>query len=251
MKRSLALSFVAVSFVCVGCGIEDPSVGVDGAAASGDAIVGGSSYSGLPAIGALIINVQGGQELCTATLISPTKVLTAGHCSQDVVAADAFFIIGADVNKPDYTLKVASIEAHPSFSMSTLKNDIGLVTLAEPAPASVTPLPVLASMSASYVGKSLFFVGYGVDNGTSQTGAGVKRAVSMAISKVSATQFAYSTKGKNTCNGDSGGPALVKSGGKYFVAGVTSYGDQTCVQYGVDTRADMYQSFLGVVGVNP
>ena len=90
------------------------------------------------------------------------------------------------------------------------------------------------------------FVGYGVSNGFSQTGAGTKRFVNMAISQVGATQFSYAVPNKNTCNGDSGGPAFAQVGGELLLAGVTSYGDANCVQYGVDTRADVYVDFLGV-----
>ncbi len=43
------------------------------------------------------------------------------------------------------------------------------------------------------------------------------------------------------CSGDSGGPAFVKRNGVEYVAGVTSYGDQYCTQYGVSTAVwDFY-----------
>jgi secreted trypsin-like serine protease len=248
MKYLISLSLLSLSLFVVACGV-DPSL--EGGASTDEAIVGGSTFSGLPAIGALLIQSADGEELCTATLIAPRKVVTAGHCSAGVAAADATFVIGTNVDQPQYTLKVASIQAHPSYNDSTIANDIGLVTLAEDAPSSITPLPLLASMDQSYIGKPFFFVGYGVTNGTTQTGDGLKRAVSMAVSKIKSTQFQYNTPGKNTCNGDSGGPALYQSGGTYYIAGVTSYGDAGCKQYGVDTRVDTYLSFLGVAGTNP
>ena len=103
-------------------------------------------------------------------------------------------------------------------------------------------------MSASWVGKNLVFVGYGVSNGQTQTGSGVKRVVSIPVSQVAATQFAYQTPGRNTCNGDSGGPAFATdASGNLTVAGVTSYGDRGCTQYGVDTRVDAYRSFIDSV----
>jgi hypothetical protein len=57
--------------------------------------------------------------------------------------------------------------------------------------------------------------------------------------------------GKNTCNGDSGGPAFAEVGGELLLAGVTSYGDPSCTQYGVDTRVDVYASFLDVTAPMP
>ena len=70
------------------------------------------------------------------------------------------------------------------------------------------------------------------------------------------TQFSYREPGQNTCNGDSGGPAFADNGnGELLVAGVTSYGDFGCHDFGVDTRVDAYLDFLdiqdGGTGENP
>ena len=50
-----------------------------------------------------------------------------------------------------------------------------------------------------------------------------------------------------TCNGDSGGPALVKTDSYpgVAVAGITSYGDAACAKYSVHTAVqDFYESFI-------
>jgi hypothetical protein len=73
----------------------------------------------------------------------------------------------------------------------------------------------------------------------------------MPIAKVWSTQFEYQTAGKNTCNGDSGGPAFANVNGELFLAGTTSYGDVNCTQYGVDTRADAFAGFLGASQAPP
>ncbi|MCQ3942149.1 MAG: hypothetical protein DPW22_02905, partial [Alphaproteobacteria bacterium] len=134
-----------------------------------------------------------------------------------------------------------SCEDWLTFIVSLLCHDIGYVTLAQDAP--VAPMNVASGMDSSWKGKELTFVGYGITN-KNGAGAGVKRSVVMPIASVSATTFSYQTVGKNTCNGDSGGPAFAKLGNDWVVAGVTSYGDVGCTQYGVDTRADAYASFL-------
>ncbi|HOX44304.1 MAG TPA: trypsin-like serine protease [Myxococcota bacterium] len=207
-------------------------------------IVGGSTYDGLPAVGALVYN---GQAHCTGTLIAPRKVLTAGHCVSGFSASKMQFVIGPDIWSPQATIRASALQAHPNYNPNTIANDIGLVTLASDAP--VAPMAVLDQMDSSWVGTDLFFVGYGVDNGNNQSGAGTKRAVWMRISRVEATNFRYEDAGKNTCNGDSGGPAFFRDAdNNYIVVGVTSYGDAYCTQYGVDTRADAYLAFLGVSG---
>ena len=203
-------------------------------------IVGGSSYDGLPAVGTLLYS---GSTHCTGTLIAPRKVLTAAHCVDGFSASKMRFAIGPNAYSPQTTIQASSIEAHPGYNAYNISNDIGLVHLAQDAP--VEPMPIVTSMDSSWVGRSLFFVGYGVDNGYNQTGAGIKRAVWMAISSVDSTTFRYDDPNRNTCNGDSGGPAFTQdANGTYFVAGVTSYGDAYCTQYGVDTRVDAYLDFI-------
>ncbi len=203
-------------------------------------IVGGSAYTGMPAVGALTYN---GQSSCTGTLIEPRKVLTAAHCLTGKSASYMRFVIGPSVSSAQAVLRVKSLLPHPSYNSYNTTNDIGLVILAQDAP--VTPMRVLTTpMTSSWVGRSLYFVGYGRTSGYSG-GSGAKRAVWMKISRVNSTTFRYNDAGRNTCSGDSGGPAFHKdSAGNYLVAGVTSYGDKYCTQYGVDTRVDRYLSFV-------
>jgi secreted trypsin-like serine protease len=49
----------------------------------------------------------------------------------------------------------------------------------------------------------------------------------------------------NTWFGDSGGPALGNdASGQQRLIGVTSWGDEDCKQFGVDTRVDAFWDFL-------
>lgn len=203
-----------------------------------DDIVGGSATSEFPAAGAL---TRYGSPHCTGTVVGKRTVLTAAHCLEGVSASSLKFVIGPSLGSAEAVVPVASITPHPDYDSQALVNDIGIVTLAADAP--VAPMKLLPSMDSSWVGQSLTFVGYGITSGYGG-GSGVKRKVTMPVSKVLATRFEYQTAGKNTCNGDSGGPAFAEVGGEWFVAGVTSYGDAGCKYYGVDTRADTYASFV-------
>ncbi|MEI2616649.1 MAG: trypsin-like serine protease [Thermomicrobiales bacterium] len=53
---------------------------------------------------------------------------------------------------------------------------------------------------------------------------------------MSATELETSYAIGSTCQGDSGGPSLYVSGGKEYVAGVTSYSDSECKVYAVAER---------------
>jgi hypothetical protein len=235
------LSTVALVVMAAACGND--FVEIDATpAATADRIVGGFGFDGLPAVGAITYN---GDQHCSGTLIGPRMVLTAAHCVDGFSASRLKFVIGEDLINRDYILDVVDAVAHPDWNSYALRNDIGYLVLAENAP--IAPLPILEHMDASWVGADLFFVGYGVTNGYSGAGAGIKRAVWMSVSEVSSTTFRYADPGKNTCSGDSGGPAFYRDpAGNYFVAGVTSWGDGPCVDFGVDTRVDVFADFLGV-----
>ena len=195
----------------------------------------------MPAVGSLTYD---GHNHCTGTLIGVRKVLTAAHCLKGYHPLRMRFVIGPNINNPQAVVRIQSLTPHPNYSSYNNTNDIGIVTLIQDAP--VKPMGVLTqAMGSSWVGRSFYFVGYGLNNGYAGSGSGTKRAVWMKVSKVSSDSFTYADSGRNTCNGDSGGPAFYKdSAGTYLVAGVTSYGDQYCVQYGVDTRVDRYLSFI-------
>ncbi|NUO50465.1 MAG: trypsin-like serine protease, partial [Polyangiaceae bacterium] len=159
------------------------------------------------------------------------------------------FVLGDKVSAPTHTLSVASIKYHPSYNANSITNDIGLVTLASDAP--VVPMKIVPSMDSSWVGRELVHVGFGVSNGSSQTGAGTKRFVRIPIASVSSKQFSYASPGKNTCNGDSGGPAFAEVNGELLLAGLTSYGDANCTQNGVDTRPDAFKDFIALPTTDP
>ncbi len=204
--------------------------------------MGGRSYDGLPAVGALLN--YGGMH-CTGTLIGQRTVLTAAHCVHGYDPEQMTFVVGTDVDNPKGIYLVESIEAHPDYDEPSISHDIGLVRLQKSVPE--TPLQVIAQMDDTWVGRSLMFVGFGVVDGRTRGGSGIKRAAWIDVREINDTKFAYQSPDYNTCSGDSGGPALFRDDeGKYWVVGVTSYGDRYCTQFGVDTRADVYRDFCGV-----
>lgn len=215
---------------------------------TGSAIIGGKSDHGDSSVVALYASTSQGGALCTASVIAPTVLLTAAHCVlPSEVGSNAKFVVlpSNDVNK-DTTEQLAVKETHydPSFEIDQLQNghDIAVVILEQPT--TLTPLPVGKKDPSSLVGKSVRLVGYGLDNAATQTGAGVKRQVTATVDSVDAKLMQIGGDGKDTCNGDSGGPALATIDGKETIVGITSFGDASCGSGGFDTRVDLYGSFL-------
>lgn len=61
---------------------------------------------------------------------------------------------------------------------------------------------------------------------------------------IPAGSFLYLQTNGGPCQGDSGGPALVKIGDKYYLAGITSYGDNACSAYGISTAVQDYYDWI-------
>jgi secreted trypsin-like serine protease len=204
-------------------------------------IIGGTYKPGDDAVVALTIGPDMSRDniICTGTLVSPHVVVAAGHCvAFGETPSHVYF--GSDPLAGGTWVAVASVAAHPEFDVSSLANDISVLVLAEAAPAGVKPYP-MASVAPA-VGMNARFVGFGCRDIGGQCGPyGEKYETNAPITQVNATDFKY---GVATCNGDSGGPAFVMEGDREVLAGVTSWGDGPCAEFGYDTRVDAYAAWV-------
>ena len=230
--------FLSIAMGCAPAGLGDETESTGETEQRRDPIVGGQATTGYPAVGTFI--TAAGKKRCTGTVIAPRTVLTAAHCLKPYASRPVKFMLGSSYSSPTAVIAVAALKAHPAYTPNN--NDIGIVTLAADAP--VKPMKILPSLDQSWLNRELVFVGFGQSDGVAHAGQGIKRFVYMPITSISATQFQYAVPGKNTCRGDSGGPAFAEVGGELFVAGITSYGDEDCVEYGADMRADAYRAFI-------
>jgi hypothetical protein len=200
--------------------------------------------------------------LCTGTLISPDLVLTAAHCilpqllgasSQEQVTSQTQVIFDADnlYGGSGTARRVTATIPHPNFTTNGLgDNDIGLIRLQSPV-TDRTPTPINRLHDDAAVGISVTQVGYGA---TQVGGQGAGRLFALdAKPTTSCSTFGASdakllcfsqSNGEGKCQGDSGGPSFATIGGVERVVGVTSFGDQSCAQFGADTRVDAELEFL-------
>jgi uncharacterized protein (TIGR03382 family) len=213
-------------------------------------IIGGTPDTGDPAVVLVLIGDPntGMGAICTGEVVSPHVVLTAGHCvaSSSVGASQQFQVflgnnLDTATNRTQF-IQVKEVHAHPDYSNAVFgKNDVGVVITAQAL--NIAPLPMnRTAIDTGDVGQTVRLIGYGVTSGSDSTGmtAGTKRQTTTTISNVTSYLIELGDATNNTCEGDSGGPALMTMGGVETIIGVTSFGDQGCSAGGADSRVDVY-----------
>ena len=211
-----------------------------------------------------------GFQYCGGTLISSTWVLTAAHCVKGTAASS--IRIRAGVNKlsdstQGQTVGVSSVTVHPSYSSATNAADIALLKLSTAVSnpyAAPAKLPSNAVESVLDVkGKYAVVSGWGLTQGNNNSSASDDlREVSIPITPNPTSCGGSSVpgnvicgeayQGKDSCNGDSGGPLAQTYNSTFYVLGIVSYGPAACTGYGVYTRVNGYLSWIQQVsGVTP
>lgn len=196
----------------------------------------------------LIIMDEGGQPAyrCSGTLISPTRVLTAGHCTGEPGEFTGMRIFTeSDVQNGDNsypfagnnTVEASAWHTHPAYtSAAFFLNDVGVIELAAPvvlAAAQYGRLPAVNVLDALPRGVRASFtaVGYGLQriNPVFVEAQRIRMTATPHLVQIN-TGFTGSrslllsnnASSGGTCFGDSGGPNYV--GTSNVVGGVTSFG---------------------------
>ena len=225
-------------------------------------ILGGTLVTGKSFPDCVAVGGNSGWD-CTGTLIAPNLVLTAGHCSR--VATRVFF--GNNVSRKGRIVKVARRVRHAKYVANGKKNDLMALILAE----NVTGVPPRALATTSLIdkAKTARLVGFGNTDRDGTYGYGSKRLVDVPVASPSCAgksqgQTDRSAYGchtnleivagkpllkKDSCSGDSGGPAYVLDGkGDWRLGGVTSRsvdgGAHACGDGGIYVRVDKYLDWI-------
>ena len=131
-----------------------------------------------PYVGLAVFDVNGTpSHRCSASLLSPTLVLTAGHCTDGTSAARVWFDANVQTN-PEYPFSGATSYdgvafTNPDFCIGCgnglpgfAQRDVGVIVLSEPVPASVVSeyaqLPSAGLVDSLAPKSSVDLVGYGV-----------------------------------------------------------------------------------------
>jgi cysteine-rich repeat protein len=250
LLRNASLTFALIASLSCAADIDGEKF-EDGKLGDELGIIGGRTDNAHP----YVVGVgDASGAFCTGTLISAQTVITAGHCFNPGATNGGITRIFFGTTLNGGSINVTQAIRHPNFNNNTLANDLAILKLA--TASTVQPAPLLRQTMANnstFIGPDFTFVGYGVNNGTSQSGFGTKRVVtfptekvgpatiggSATVNSIDATQFYYRVPGENTCNGDSGGPAFIAISGVDRHAGVTSFGDGPCTLDGVQQKTDV------------
>jgi hypothetical protein len=214
------------------------------------AITGGGPDTVHRNVGLVRFTLPDGRFRCSGTLISPTVVLTAGHCTQDATnvyvsfddalqpdplqpgispaertAREAHYITGTAHPDPGWTGKLSISKQH----------DQGVVVLSAPAstkwpgitPAPLPPVGYLDRNQGQLKNETFTLVGYGVDIGDkkSQIVVQERRFTTSYLKNVQDEVVVFqindndSKAGGGSCFGDSGGAVFLDG----FVLGDASY----------------------------
>ncbi len=210
---------------------------------------------------AVALTTPDGFQFCGGTIVAPTKVVTAAHCTEGSSPADIQVVAGRTSLSAGggTTSGVTDIWIHPAWDSSALKNDASVLTL--DTPLSETPLALASSADTDLYapGATSTVLGWGVTESGSTSDTLRKVDVPVAADDDCAASYpsdfdaasmvcaGLAEGGKDSCQGDSGGPlTAVAADGTRKLIGIVSWG-QGCAEpgfYGVYGRVSAFHDEL-------
>ena len=201
--------------------------------------------------------------ICSGTLISGDRILTAAHCADNapneihvIFATDLKeFIANPDTSREDVRL-ASFVSVHPGWNHGSegSENDIALIGLDRPAPLAYLVQYVTEQQRQISAGTTGVIAGFGaneiaIDAATGKIrhlGPGVLRESTVKISSVGKNEvWVDQSTGTGACVGDSGGPGYLTESGKLLVWGVVSRGSNNeCNAVGKYTNVVPYLDWI-------
>ena len=267
-----ALSLAVAAFALTAC--SDPMAVASAPTAPRYIVNGAPTGSLYPSVGALLFDynrdnvIDGDDEFCTGSLISPTVFLTAAHCVTDFAytppGSQWYVSFAPDLYAKNIkVIKATGYTYDPAYGHDQANlHDLAVIFLPEGSTKGLTPyrLPTrgeLDLLSAKGALNDAIFVNVGYGTSASRTGVpsfGYDGKRNMSESVFMGLQQYWLGLLMNTaatglggdCYGDSGGPKFLKTNPGVVYATVTT-GDYNCRATTWDYRTDTddARDFLG------
>lgn len=193
---------------------------------------------------AALVSKSNGKVFCGGSLINSQFVLTAGHCMINQNTNTFTIVIGetdvSSFSRSRRSFVVSRIVNHPLFSgPPNYSNDLALIQLNQKMNlinSTETTTICLPNSNPTTYSSSLIVSGWGfIANGGPQPSRLQEASVQQrnqnycqrvyGSSKFSSRHLCASgTYREGVCNGDSGGPLILRQNDKNFLIGVVSYG---------------------------
>lgn len=144
----------------------------------------------------LILTSPSSNVSCTATLVSPRWLITAAHC---IITSNILVSVATNRSlrfQEQPFIRVAANKSHPQYSSVEAQYDVGLLQLAQPAPAHAKFMKVSVDATIPLVSSYARSIGYGSsisDPDTTETlsVAGYLRQVDVPVITKQSCKLAY------------------------------------------------------------
>ncbi|KAJ7326752.1 hypothetical protein JRQ81_016511 [Phrynocephalus forsythii] len=210
-------------------------------------IVGGTnaSHAEWPWQVSLHLKLSTQSHMCGGSIIRDQWILTAAHCTEDLLITQVWRVYSgilklSEINESTPFFKVQEIIVHPKYLASEQGYDIVLMKLDRPMNFSVLQqplcLPTEEGINTKYT--ECWVTGWGYTKERGQVEDTLQKVKIPLISNTECQSryqdyritdkmlcAGYAEGGMDACKGDSGGPLSCKYQNKWFLAGITSWGE--------------------------
>ncbi|XP_077051764.1 transmembrane protease serine 2 [Siphateles boraxobius] len=232
-KSSDCPSNKAVALKCIDCGRS-----------SGSRIVGGVTVMSKGAWPWQVSLQAFGRHLCGGSVITPSWIVTAAHCVQEISNARDWTVYAGYLTRREMQSAVGNsvgrIVKH-NFDPRTNENDIALMKLNSPLTITTNVRPVCLPSKGMYFSapRESYVTGWGALYSGGSPSEILQEAKIWLIDRTTCnSRQVYNGQitdtmicagklegGVDSCQGDSGGPLVVKENSLWWLVGDTSWGD--------------------------